>query len=150
MIPKARPSFFLTFVLLLAFILFAIAIYNNGSGSEIASFKADHDLTDSSNLRLIDKDELASLCCNCDDGKKKINDNKREKKVVEYRSTMPEHHSYKDAHYTFTEASKYEGPVVKGWPPQKSRNMNLYIKPQKNTILTGEALLQLIKNAVIF
>ena len=41
--------------------------------------------------------------------------------------------------YTFTDPSAYVGPVLRGWTPEKSRDTNVYIRPNENTILTGES-----------
>ena len=138
---KPRPTHLVVFVSLLATVGIFITVSNvnrsnyyrghsSGGGATVVSVE------DLDNLRVLDRNDLAELCnCRANETAK---DAEKEKKAIEYRSGMPEHFKFKDAHYTFTEAAKYEGPVVKGWPPQKSRNMNLYIKPQKNTILTGK------------
>lgn len=42
--------------------------------------------------------------------------------------------------YSFSNPKSYFGPVVKGWPPSRSRDANIYIRPYENTILTGNNL----------
>jgi hypothetical protein len=37
----------------------------------------------------------------------------------------------------FDNPSTYEGPIVDGWPPEMDRNINLYIRPEEDTLLTG-------------
>ena len=34
---------------------------------------------------------------------------------------------------TYTQASKYKGPIVEGWPPERNRSMDLYIHPEEDT-----------------
>ena len=36
---------------------------------------------------------------------------------------------------TFEDPKTYQGPILEGWPPNKSRNMKTYIKPGQNSIL---------------
>ena len=57
---------------------------------------------------------------------------------MEYRSTVPKKFEFKDAGYKFTEAASYKGPVVPGWPPGRDRDVAKYIRPEENTVITGE------------
>ena len=34
---------------------------------------------------------------------------------------------------TYVQASKYNGSVVEGWPPEKNRSLELYIHPEEDT-----------------
>ena len=34
---------------------------------------------------------------------------------------------------TYMQASKYKGPIVEGWPPERNRSLDLYICPKEDT-----------------
>ena len=34
---------------------------------------------------------------------------------------------------TYLQASKYKGPIVEGWPPERNRSLDLYIHPEEDT-----------------
>ena len=34
---------------------------------------------------------------------------------------------------TYMQASKYKGPIVEGWPPERNRSLDLYIHPEDDT-----------------
>ena len=34
---------------------------------------------------------------------------------------------------TYMQASKYKGPIVEGWPPERNRSLDLYILPEEDT-----------------
>ena len=34
---------------------------------------------------------------------------------------------------TYMQASKYKGPIVEGWPPERNRLLDLYIRPKEDT-----------------
>ena len=34
---------------------------------------------------------------------------------------------------TYMQASKYKGPIVEGWPPERNRSLDLYIHPEEDT-----------------
>lgn len=36
---------------------------------------------------------------------------------------------------TFSNPESYSGPVVQGWEPERARNISLYLKPNKSTVL---------------
>lgn len=35
---------------------------------------------------------------------------------------------------TFQDPSSYQGPIVEGWPPGKSRDMRLYLKDDGDSV----------------
>ena len=45
--------------------------------------------------------------------------------------------------YSHSDPKTYKGPIVKGWPPSKSRDMKAYIAPDKDTVLTDLSCLDL-------
>ena len=34
---------------------------------------------------------------------------------------------------TYMQASEYKGPIVEGWPPERNRSQDLYIRPEEDT-----------------
>ena len=34
---------------------------------------------------------------------------------------------------TYMHASNYKGPIVEGWPPERNRSLDLYIRPEEDT-----------------
>ena len=41
----------------------------------------------------------------------------------------------KDQLITFSDPTQYQGPIVKGWGPNVSREVSLYVRPTENTVL---------------
>ena len=46
---------------------------------------------------------------------------------------------------TYMKASDYKGPVVEGWPPERNRSMEPYIRPNEETFLMRPTL-EAVKN----
>ena len=46
---------------------------------------------------------------------------------------------------TYMKASDYKGPVVEGWPPERNRSMERYIRPNEDTFLMRPTL-EAVKN----
>ena len=46
---------------------------------------------------------------------------------------------------TYMKASEYKGPVVEGWPPERNRSMERYIRPNDDTFLMRPTL-EAVKN----
>ena len=44
----------------------------------------------------------------------------------------------RDFNYSFTDPKAYKGPVVRGWEPDKSRDVRRYIRPNEDTVLSGQ------------
>ena len=122
---KPRLFYFLAVSLIMMVGLFGLYQKLKDSGENV---KKDV----SKNLVVLNKNDLAEMI-NCKDDKIK-----KAKKAIEYRSAIPESFDFKSVNYTFMDPAKYSGPVVRGWPPGKSRDMSMYVKPESNTILTGK------------
>ena len=50
--------------------------------------------------------------------------------------------------YSFVEASKYNGPIVEGWPPSKNRSTELYMKGN-DSVNALKPLISYFKNSYI-
>ncbi len=64
--------------------------------------------------------------------------------MMAYSETFgPELKSLEEIGYNFTDPATYRGPQVKGWPPSRSREVALYIKPFEDTVLNDITCLDL-------
>ena len=43
--------------------------------------------------------------------------------------------------YSFSDPDSYRGPIVNGWPPERSRDVKKYIRPNENTVVSGKGSL---------
>lgn len=48
--------------------------------------------------------------------------------------------SPEQAGFIFDDPATYVGPILKGWPPNRDRNVSKLIRPGQNTILTGKTV----------
>ena len=51
--------------------------------------------------------------------------------------------------YSFSDPNEYQGPVVKGWPPTKSRDMRLYIRTEDEMIINDISCLEDLSNVKV-